>query len=147
MIFFVFLNVKGIKNVLIVGVFSPASGKQELQVADIIKAAYPEMSITLSHQVGLIGLLERENASILNESLKPLCQQIVNAFCDSLEALGLNSITQNDGTIILGTNKFKFKMFTLVPYFLCNNCVWNHMSWIAFMQFNKYMSILINITG
>ena len=33
MIFFVFLNVKGIKNVLIVGVFSPASGKQELQVA------------------------------------------------------------------------------------------------------------------
>ena len=69
MIFFVFLNVKGIKNVLIVGVFSPASGKQELLVADIIKAAYPEMSITLSHQIGLIGLLERENASILNESL------------------------------------------------------------------------------
>lgn len=97
------LHGAGIKNIVIVGVFSPASGKQELQVAELIKCAYPEMSITLSHQVGLIGLLERENASILNESLKPLCQQTVKAFCDSLRGLGLNCsfyLTQNDGTII-----------------------------------------------
>ena len=106
---------------MIVGVFSPASGKQELQVADIIKSAYPEMSITLSHQVGLIGLLERENASILNESLKPLCQQTVNAVCDSLEALGLTCsfyLTQNDGTIIRYKRNSKFSFLSLISCYL-----------------------------
>ena len=83
--------------------FSPASGRQELLVSEIIKSTYPEMSMTLSHEVGLIGLLERENASVLNESLKPLCQQTVEAFCEALKTLGLKCpfyLTQNDGTII-----------------------------------------------
>ena len=88
---------------MIVGVFSPASGRQEIQVGEVIKSVYPDVSITLSHEVGLIGLLERENASVLNESLKPLCQQTVEAFCEALETMGLRCpfyLTQNDGTII-----------------------------------------------
>lgn len=88
---------------MIVGVFSPASGKQEIQVGKVIKSVYPEVSMTLSHEVGLIGLLERENASVLNESLKPLCKQTVEAFCDALKTLGLKCpfyLTQNDGTVI-----------------------------------------------
>ena len=92
----------GIRNIVIVGVFSPASNKQEVQVAEIIRSAYPTMSMTLSHEVGLIGFLERENASVLNESLKPLCQQTVKAFCSALRTLGLKCpfyLTQNDGTI------------------------------------------------
>ena len=92
----------GIQNIVIVGVFSPASNKQEVQVAEIIRSTYPSMSMTLSHEVGLIGFLERENASILNESLKPLCQQTVTAFCAALRTLGLKCpfyLTQNDGTI------------------------------------------------
>ena len=92
----------GIRNIVIVGVFSPASNKQEVQVAEIIRSTYPSMSMTLSHEVGLIGFLERENASVLNESLKPLCQQTVTAFCTALRTLGLKCpfyLTQNDGTI------------------------------------------------
>ena len=87
----------------IVGVFSPAFGKQEKQVADIIKSTCPDVSMTLSHEVGLIGLLERENAAVLNESLKPLCHRTVSAFCVALSKLGLICplyLTQNDGTII-----------------------------------------------
>lgn len=96
-------NTLGIKNIVIVGVFSPASGKQEKQVAELIKSMYPDMSMTLSHEVGLIGLLERENASVLNESLKPLCQRTVEAFSEALKTLSLRCpfyLTQNDGTII-----------------------------------------------
>jgi len=84
-------------------VFSPAKGDQENQVADIIKAVYPDMSMTLSHEVGLIGLLVRENAAVLNESLRPLCQRTVSAFCRALMTLGLKCpfyLTQNDGTTI-----------------------------------------------
>lgn len=93
----------GIRNVAIVGVFSPSSGKQEKQVADIIESTCPDISMTLSHEVGLIALLERENAAVLNESLKPLCQRTVSAFCVALSKLGLTCplyLTQNDGTII-----------------------------------------------
>ena len=39
------------------------------------------MSLALSHEVGLKGLLERENAALVNESLKPLCKKTVAAFC------------------------------------------------------------------
>lgn len=54
-------------------------------------------------QIGLLGLLERENAAILNEALKPLAQQTIQAFRSALDDLGLNCpfyLTQNDGTLI-----------------------------------------------
>lgn len=105
----------GITNVVIVGVFSPASGKQEIQVGKVIKSVYPEVSMTLSHEVGLIGLLERENASVLNESLKPLCKQTVEAFCDALKTLGLKCpfyLTQNDGTVISAEQTKHLPVFT-----------------------------------
>lgn len=105
----------GIRNIVIVGVFSPASNKQEVQVAEIIRSTYPSMSMTLSHEVGLIGFLERENASVLNESLKPLCQQTVTAFCTALRTLGLKCpfyLTQNDGTITSAERTLHLPVFT-----------------------------------
>ena len=54
-------------------------------------------------QIGLLGLLERENAAILNEALKPLAQLTIQAFRTALDDLGLKCpfyLTQNDGTLI-----------------------------------------------
>lgn len=109
------VHAAGIRNIVIVGVFSPASNKQEEQVAEIIRSAYPAMSMTLSHEVGLIGFLERENASVLNESLKPLCKQTVMAFCSALRTLGLKCpfyLTQNDGTITSAERTLHLPVFT-----------------------------------
>ena len=75
------------------------------------------MSMTLSHEVGLIGLLERENAAVLNESLKPLCRKTVAAFCAALTNLGLKCpfyLTQNDGTIIRYINSCKGLLFMML---------------------------------
>lgn len=69
----------------------------------MIDMYYPEVSRTLSHEVGDVGLLERENAAILNESLKPYCQQTVTALEKELQQMGLRCpffFTQNDGTIL-----------------------------------------------
>ena len=68
----------------------------------------PSLSHTHTHthslpQIGLLGLLERENAAILNEALKPLARQTIQAFHSALSDLGLNCpfyLTQNDGTLI-----------------------------------------------
>lgn len=54
-------------------------------------------------QIGLLGLLERENAAILNEALRPLARQTIQAFREALGDLGLNCpffLTQNDGTLV-----------------------------------------------
>ena len=59
--------------------------------------------MTLSCEIGQIGLIERENAAILNESLKPLCVKTVSAFRTALDKIGLTCpffLTQNDGTLI-----------------------------------------------
>ena len=56
-----------------------------------------------SSQLGLLGLLERENAAILNQSLKPLARHTITAFRKALDDLGLTCefyLTQNDGTLI-----------------------------------------------
>ena len=54
------------------------------------------------HTVGQIGLLERENASILNASILTFAQRTIRHFKKAIRALNLNCplfLTQNDGTL------------------------------------------------
>ena len=51
----------------------------------------------------MIGILERENAAVLNESLKELAALTIKAFGDALQKLNIKCpfyLTQNDGTLI-----------------------------------------------
>ncbi len=61
------------------------------------------MAITLSHEIGRIGLLERENATIMNACLRELAAHIVAAFHAALAELGIEApvyLSQNDGTLM-----------------------------------------------
>jgi len=63
----------------------------------------PSRSSLLLTQVAQLGLLERENAAILNEALKPLSRTTVAALQEALAGLHLSCpffLTQNDGTLI-----------------------------------------------
>ena len=85
------------------GIFSPVNSSQEETVARLMKETCPGITYTLSNTLGYLGLLERENATILNESLKVLCEKTVSGFRDSLQEMGLSCpvfFTQNDGTLI-----------------------------------------------
>ncbi len=97
------LKKENIKNISIASAFSPMNAQPELKVAQAIKAAIPEAQITLSHEFGRLGLMERENASILNTALLPFAAKVVDAFQSALKARGLNCpayISQNDGTLM-----------------------------------------------
>ena len=51
----------------------------------------------------MLGLIERENASILNESLKRMAKATIAAFQEALTKLDIRCpfyLTQNDGTMI-----------------------------------------------
>lgn len=96
---------KGIRDIAVVGVFSPldVDGKQEARVRDIILEELPDADVVLSRDVGQIGLLERENATILNTSVLKFARQTTRGFRKAVADLGLKCplfLTQNDGTII-----------------------------------------------
>jgi N-methylhydantoinase A/oxoprolinase/acetone carboxylase beta subunit len=94
---------KGITQIVICGVFSPLSSEQEEAAAAIIRRVYPDADVTLSSKVANMGLLERENAAIINSSLKPLARKTIAAFRKALHFLGLKCpfyLTQNDGTLL-----------------------------------------------
>lgn len=94
---------KGVIQFVICGIHCSIRNDQELLVKSIIQSAFPESSVTLSHVIGQIGLLERENAAILNECLKPLCRRTITGFKNALLSLNLTCplyLTQNDGTVI-----------------------------------------------
>jgi len=94
---------KGIRSVAISSVFSPVNSEFEEEVGSILESELPGIAISLSHQIGRIGLLERENATILNACLRDLADHIVDAFHGALIEAGIRApfyLSQNDGTLM-----------------------------------------------
>lgn len=97
------LKKDNIKNISIASAFAPMNAEPETKVSQAIKNAIPDAQITLSHEFGRLGLMERENASILNTALLPFAAKVVDAFQLALKQRGLNCpayVSQNDGTLM-----------------------------------------------
>jgi N-methylhydantoinase A/oxoprolinase/acetone carboxylase beta subunit len=97
------LIAKDIKLIAISGVFSPSDPAQEKLIGDKVRAKIPDARITLSHRLGRMGLLERENAALLNASLLPLADKVVSSFAAALGDRNIACpfyISQNDGTLM-----------------------------------------------
>lgn len=93
----------GITCIAVSSIFSPLDPAMEERAAEILRAEIPDAAITLSHDLGRIGLLERENVALLNACLVPLARHTVAAFEEALRQAGIAAplfITQNDGTVI-----------------------------------------------
>lgn len=94
---------RGVRSVAISSVFSPVNAEFELQAAEILAACLPDLHVSLSHEIGRIGLLERENATIVNACLRELAEQIADAFGAALRRAGIDAplyLSQNDGTLM-----------------------------------------------
>ena len=97
------LKDENIKNIAISSAFSPMNAEPENKVRKAILDAIPDARITLSHKFGRLGLLERENAAIMNTALLPFTTKVVDAFLAALKSRGLTCpafISQNDGTLM-----------------------------------------------
>ncbi|MCP9976193.1 hydantoinase/oxoprolinase N-terminal domain-containing protein [Streptomyces somaliensis] len=93
----------GVRAVAVTGVFSPVNRDMEEQVADLLSARAPDLRITLSHELGRIGLVERENAALVNASLGELADTVCDAFQLALHQAGITApvyLSQNDGTLM-----------------------------------------------
>jgi N-methylhydantoinase A/oxoprolinase/acetone carboxylase beta subunit len=94
----------GIDSVAVTAIFSPLTAECELRAAEILRETIPGIAITMSHTLGRIGLLERENVTGLNACLIDLGRRTTGAFKDALRRAGIKApfyLTQNDGTVML----------------------------------------------
>ena len=66
----------GIRSVAVAAVFSPLNTSGEEEAAAILQEECPDVAVTLSHRLGRIGLLERENAALLNACLIELLRTL-----------------------------------------------------------------------
>ena len=102
----------GIGTVAITGVFSPVEPAQELRAREIVLAEMPQADVTLSHEIGRLGLLERENAAILNAGIIAMARQAIARY---RAALGLQCplfVSQNDGTLMNAAKAIRFPVLT-----------------------------------
>lgn len=83
--------------------FSPTQPEQEDHLVARLAESLPGVRVCASHVMGGLGLIERENASILNASLLDFADRVANALVESSTKLGLQCpvyVSQNDGTLI-----------------------------------------------
>jgi N-methylhydantoinase A/oxoprolinase/acetone carboxylase beta subunit len=93
-----------IRSIAISSVFAPVNAEFEREAAEVVRAELGDaVAVSLSHEIGRLGLLERENATIMNASLRPLGAEIVGSFRRALHESGIHAdafISQNDGTLM-----------------------------------------------
>ena len=93
---------KSITSIVIIGVYSPSNPTQEERVKEILAAELgPGFDISCSHAIGRIGFLERENASVLNASLRRFARYVIAGLASAVKKVGNCKlyITLNDGTL------------------------------------------------
>jgi N-methylhydantoinase A/oxoprolinase/acetone carboxylase beta subunit len=103
--------------IAITGVTSPANPDHELRagriVSDILGDEFP---VTLGHEVGGLGLLERENSAILNAALTFVGRDIALGLEQALRRNKLDAeiyLTQNDGTLIAAAEAARRPILTI----------------------------------
>ncbi len=103
-------------GVAITSVFAPVSPRHELEASQIVKRELGEVHVSLSHEIGSLGLLERENATILNGALAGVARGVAIAMHESLAAHQLQPITffaQNDGTLMGLDQALRYPVLTI----------------------------------
>ncbi|MGN7966367.1 hydantoinase/oxoprolinase N-terminal domain-containing protein [Microbacterium sp. 22179] len=90
--------------IAVAGIFSPSSPEQELEVADLLRGHLgQDTRVFLSQDIGPTGLLERENATLLNAALYSVARSVTEALVTVVAEEGLDATTffaQNDGTLM-----------------------------------------------
>jgi N-methylhydantoinase A/oxoprolinase/acetone carboxylase beta subunit len=88
--------------VAIVGTFSPLDPAQELEAAEVI-AERSDLPCSLGHHIGGLGLLERENATVLNAALGAVLEGVIDGLEQAVAGFAAGTpflLTQNDGSVM-----------------------------------------------
>ncbi|MEV5502157.1 hydantoinase/oxoprolinase family protein [Nonomuraea fuscirosea] len=103
--------------VAVCGIFSPSFPEQELEVEALVQDHVGvDVPISLSSEIGALGLLERENATVLNAALYAVARDITSALTTVVVEHGLDAATffaQNDGTFMAVEYAARYPVLTI----------------------------------
>lgn len=110
----------GVVSVAISSVFSPLNNSHEKIIAQRFSELAPSVFVSISSEIGRIGFLERENATILNACLRGVADKIISALNLSIMEIGIDCqlfISQNDGTLmnVEHTSRYPITTFASGP--------------------------------
>lgn len=111
-------NLKGkVDAIAITSIFSPVNKAHENRAAEIISEVFEnDVAISLSSEIGSMGLLERENATILNASIIDVAKRTAQGFEKALQKEGIQAkvfFCQNDGTLMSKAYTLKYPILTV----------------------------------
>ena len=101
-----FTELRGrVQSIAISCAFSTVRADHELRAAEICREVMGEdVHISISSEIGSMGLIERENATILNAALYKVAERFTEGFAYSLAQEGVTNaeiyLSQNDGTLM-----------------------------------------------
>jgi N-methylhydantoinase A/oxoprolinase/acetone carboxylase beta subunit len=102
--------------VAITSVFAVVREAHELEVADLAQSVLGGVQLSLSHEIGTLGLLERENATVLNAALTGTVSRVAHALEHALAAHQLTPsifLAQNDGTLMALDYGLRYPILTI----------------------------------
>ena len=103
--------------VAITGVFSPVVHDEERSAGELVRQELgDDIALSLSHEIGQIGLLERENSTVLNAALHDVARDVTGALTQVLSERGLEPATffaQNDGTLMAMEYAARYPVLTI----------------------------------
>jgi N-methylhydantoinase A/oxoprolinase/acetone carboxylase beta subunit len=114
-----FDSLKGkVNSVAISCCFSTIRDEHEKKAAALCRSVLGEdVHVSISSDVGSMGLIERENATVLNASLYKVAQKFTDGFAKSLSEHGIDNakiyISQNDGTLMTMAYAQKYPILTI----------------------------------
>lgn len=116
--FFRELKEQNVKSVAISSVFSTVRNDHELEAAKLCKKIMGEdVHVSISSEIGSMGLIERENATILNAALYKVAQSFTEGFAQSLADEGVTNaqiyLSQNDGTLMTMDYARRYPILTI----------------------------------
>ena len=109
---------KGVKSIAISSVFSTVRNDHELEAAKLCREVMGEdVHVSVSSEIGSMGLIERENATILNAALWQVAERFTDGFAKSLQDEGIANadvyLSQNDGTLMTMDHARKYPILTV----------------------------------
>lgn len=116
--FFEEMKEKNVKSIAISCVFSTVRNEHELEAARLCREIMGEEThISISSEIGSMGLIERENATILNAALWKVAERFTEGFARSLEDEGITCadvyLSQNDGTLMTMEHARRYPILTV----------------------------------
>lgn len=116
--FFMEMKEKGIKSIAVSCVFSTVRNEHEQAAAKLCREVMGEdVHVSISSEIGSMGLIERENATILNAALYQVAERFTEGFAKSLQEEGIENadvyLSQNDGTLMTMEHARRYPILTI----------------------------------